>query len=346
MSKAPLIVLASTLAASLSLSSTAIAGDAQLSLGQEDSMQEPAAAEPAEAETAAAETAAAETAEAAPSEEPRASDDARSRYKEGKTAFRLGKFEVAITKFEEAYALSGNSAVLFNIALAYERLGENQKDTQALRNAKTAYQNYLGEVQKNDLLDVDAAAEATAKLTSTISRIDARVAELEAESAERAASAGAATAAALVPDDREERRAALMKKSKLWLGAGGGAGAVLLAAGAALTVVFASRGKTASDELKGEFDAYNANNCGTASQAGTTCQTTYDTIQSLKDEGNSANTMLYAVGLPVTIVGAAVLGAGVGMGLKFRKQAGALGEETPSVSLLPSLGGFVLQGRF
>jgi tetratricopeptide (TPR) repeat protein len=335
MRKAPLTVLASTLVASLSFPSTALAGDMQGTAQRVNSSHEPAA-----------EGAEASTTEEAPAEAT-ASDEARAAYKAGKTAFRLGRFEEAIPKFEEAYALSGNAAVLFNIALAYERLGENKKDVQALRNAKTAYQNYLGEIRKNDLLDPDAARETTEKIEGTIARIDGQIEVLEAESeAARNAAEGPETGAAQVPDDREERRAALMKKSKLWLGAGAGAGGVLLAAGAALTVVFGQQGKKASDALAEDFDAYNANNCGTASQMGTSCQDTYNDIQDHKTEGDRANTMLFAVGLPVTVVGAAVLGAGVGMGLKFRKQAGALGEETPSVSVLPSLGGLVLQGRF
>ena len=70
-----------------------------------------------------------------------------------------------------------------------------------------------------------------------------------------------------------------------------------------------AKGKKASDALKADFDAYNANNCGTASQMGTTCQDTYNDIQDRKSEGDRANTMLFAVGLPVTIVGAAVLAA-------------------------------------
>ena len=329
MSKAPLIVLASALAASLSLPRTALASEADRELDSVSVSDEP------EAEAAAPE-------EAAP-EEAAASDEARAVYKAGKTAFRLGKFEEAIPKFEEAYALSGSAAVLFNIALAYERLGENKKDVQALRNAKTAYQNYLGEVRKNDLLDVDAAAETTKKLEATISRIDDHIEQLEAE---KKAAEGAATAAAVVPDDRGERRAALMKKSKLWLAGGGGAGGVLTAAGAALTVVFGLRGKSASDSLGTKIAEYNGSGCGTAAQTGGGCQEIWDEMQTLKSDGSSANTMLYAVGLPVTIVGVAVLGAGVGMGLKFRKQAGAIGEEPPSVSVLPSLGGLVLQGRF
>lgn len=339
MRKTPLIVLASTLVASLSLPSTAIAGDLQGTAQHVNEPDEPAAEDAEESTTE-------EVAKEAPAEAG-ADDDARAAYKAGKTAFRLGRFDEAIPKFEEAYALSGNAAVLFNIALAYERLGENKKDVQALRNAKTAYQNYLGEVRKNDLLDPDTASETTEKIEGTIARLNEEIESLDAEAeAARQAAEGPGTGAAQVPDDREERRAALMKKSKTWLGVGAGAGGVLVAAGAALTVVFGQQGKKASDALKADFDAYNANNCGTASQMGTTCQDTYNDIQDRKSEGDRANTMLFAVGLPVTIVGAAVLGAGVGMGLKFRKQAGALGEETPSVSVLPSLGGLVLQGRF
>ena len=147
-------------------------------------------------------------------------------------------------------------------------------------------------------------------------------------------------------DDSEARRAALMKKSKLWLAGGGGGGAVLAAAGAALTVVFGLRGKSASDSMATEISAYNGNGCGTSAQTGTTCQETWDRIQSLKSDGDKANTLLYAVGLPVTVVGVAVLGAGVGMGLKFRKEAGEIGTERPEVSVLPSIGGLVIQGRF
>ncbi len=340
MGKSSLVVLSSMLTVSLSLPNAAFAasdgGDVDALRGWVEPAEEPAEEEEAEAEADA-------EADAEPAEDSATSEEAKQLYKDGKTAFRLGKFEEAIGKFEQAYAISGAAALLLNIALANQRIGENRKDVQALRNSRTAYQNYLGEIRKNDLLDPSKVQLEEQKLDETIRALDARIGELEAETK---ASEEAENADGILVPDTAARRAALMKKSKLWLAGGGGGGAVLTAAGAALTVVFGLRGKSASDSMATEISAYNGNGCGTSAQTGTTCQETWDRIQSLKSDGDKANMLLYAVGLPVTVVGVAVLGAGVGMGLKFRKQAGAIGEEPASVSVLPSLGGLVLQGRF
>lgn len=297
-------------------------------------------------------------------EEP-AEDDSQTRareaFREGKKAFRLGKFEEAITKFEEAYGLTGNATVLFNIALAYERLGENKNDPQALRNARTTYQNYLGELLKSDLREMEAsdADDKQGEIEAAIKKLDIRIETLEAEEEarrEREAAAAAAAAAQQAGEERaaaeseQDRRDALMKKSKLWLGVGAGVGGVLTAAGAGLAAAFAVQGNTLTDDLTKATSDYVGGGCNPPSTpTASDCDQQWSNIQALRDDGKRANTMSLAVGVPVAVVGLAVVGLGVGLSLKYKKQARGMGtasEEAASVSLLPTSRGLVLSGRF
>ncbi|MBK7585384.1 MAG: tetratricopeptide repeat protein [Myxococcales bacterium] len=66
------------------------------------------------------------------------SDDARARelYKKGDAAYAEGRYEDALTAFQEAYRLSQRSPLLFNIGNALERLGK-------LADAADALEKYL-----------------------------------------------------------------------------------------------------------------------------------------------------------------------------------------------------------
>ena len=61
---------------------------------------------------------------AAAPERPSAVDRAKRHYQRGSEAFAVGRFDEAIKELEEAYRLSGESVLLFNIAKAHEKLGD------------------------------------------------------------------------------------------------------------------------------------------------------------------------------------------------------------------------------
>lgn len=59
--------------------------------------------------------------------------EARRLFLEGDELYAEGRYEEAIERFERSYALSGRPALLFNLANAYERLGQYASAADALR---------------------------------------------------------------------------------------------------------------------------------------------------------------------------------------------------------------------
>ena len=86
--------------------------------------------------------------EVAAADRPGAPQAAKA-YEEGEAAYRLGKFGLAIDKFEAAYQLSKRPSLLYNVGLAYKRNYELSEDLSDLRRAKAVLDNYLNEVTKD-----------------------------------------------------------------------------------------------------------------------------------------------------------------------------------------------------
>ncbi|MBI5502511.1 MAG: tetratricopeptide repeat protein [Deltaproteobacteria bacterium] len=63
---------------------------------------------------------------------------ARNLFEEGLRAFEVDEWATALDKFNEAYELSPRAAILYNLAVCHERLGD-------VASAIGAYQRYLGE---------------------------------------------------------------------------------------------------------------------------------------------------------------------------------------------------------
>lgn len=72
---------------------------------------------------------------------------ARVLYKEGEGDYAAGRYEEAAAKFQEAYKLSKRPALLFNLANAYERMGEYQKAADNL-------ERYLDSPKVKDVVSV------------------------------------------------------------------------------------------------------------------------------------------------------------------------------------------------
>ncbi len=86
---------------------------------------------------------------AAPAQ-PSAVDRAKRHYQRGSEAFDVGRFDEAIKELEESYRLSGESVLLFNIARAYEKLGN-------LEEAMRHYRDYVdltGNLSEEDKAEV------------------------------------------------------------------------------------------------------------------------------------------------------------------------------------------------
>jgi hypothetical protein len=65
-----------------------------------------------------------------------AQDDPRALFREGQAAYDTGDYATAAQRWEQAYALDARPALQYNLAQAYERLGD-------LVRAAAAYQRYL-----------------------------------------------------------------------------------------------------------------------------------------------------------------------------------------------------------
>lgn len=121
-----------------------------------------------------------------------ANKDPRTLFGEGQDAYDLGKYGVAVAKFELAFELSSEPALLFNIGQAYWQWYSIEPDIEHLRKARKLFENYDRQMRgREDYVagEVDGFIEA---LTNQI---------VAAEEAERMREA-------LLNDDPEARRAA------------------------------------------------------------------------------------------------------------------------------------------
>ncbi len=70
---------------------------------------------------------------------------AQQAYNDGTEAYRAGKFDEAVHKFEEAYRVLKFPNMLFEIAQSYRRLYETSKDLEHLRKSLDLYRSYLNQ---------------------------------------------------------------------------------------------------------------------------------------------------------------------------------------------------------
>jgi len=82
-------------------------------------------------------------------------EDAQKRYAEGVLAFDGAQYETALERFKEAFNLSGNPDILFNLAVCHEKLNSAER-------AIAFYELYLEEVP--DAPDADAVRGRIAAL--------------------------------------------------------------------------------------------------------------------------------------------------------------------------------------
>jgi tetratricopeptide (TPR) repeat protein len=89
-------------------------------------------------------------------------------YDDGRKAYRLGRFKEAVDKWEEAYALSDQPLLLYNISLAYKGLYTITDDIADLRKAKAVLENFITLAAADPDLDPDDAPERLAELDEMI----------------------------------------------------------------------------------------------------------------------------------------------------------------------------------
>jgi tetratricopeptide (TPR) repeat protein len=249
--------------------------------------------------TALAPTLAAPRRAAAETEEERLKR-AEELYSEGDKLYNLAEYDKAIEKFKEAYLLSKEPLLLYNIAQAYRQKGD-------CANALKFYKNYLRE-----------APDAENKET-----VDKRVVEMDecvkkAQSGEPRPVDHTETTPDPKPDSRPppvERPAPRGGGKKLAGLVTAGVGVVLVGTGVYFSSVAAGKAGDIEDECAMGCDFANPD------------------IAALDEEGKAAERnaiVLYAVG------GVAVAG-GVGLWLWGRSEARA--SQRPSMAVVPARGG-------
>jgi len=99
-------------------------------------------------------------------------ESAEQLYEDGRKAYRLGRYEEAVKKFERSFELSDQPLLLYNIALAYKRLYSISKDVADLRRSKNVFEEFI------------TVAQADTALQTEIEDARARLAELDEEIAQ------------------------------------------------------------------------------------------------------------------------------------------------------------------
>ena len=150
-------------------------------------------------------------------------DPARAHYEAGVRQYREGHFNEAIGEFKAADALKPSPALSFNIAQSYEKMAD-------LPNARRYYQEYLERNPK---------AEDRPSVETTISSIDAKLAQNESVSAPILVTTPEPPAAA--EPTSEKPRSHLMSSVLL------GAGAFGLLTGGTLNLLAASAANSAQN---------------------------------------------------------------------------------------------------
>lgn len=89
-------------------------------------------------------------------------EEARSLFEAGRTAFAAGRFDAALTRFRDAYELSGRPELLYNIGSAADRLRRDAEALEAFRGYLAARPNAPNRLEVESRIDVLADAVATA----------------------------------------------------------------------------------------------------------------------------------------------------------------------------------------
>lgn len=276
---------------------------------------------------------------------------AKQLYQEGKTAYRLGNFDVAVEKFEGAYAISELPTILYNIGLAYERLYTTSNDVAHLRKSKVLLQNFLLETQKDlslgdpgevkqqiELVDkkIDAHEQRIAERESGIEaeREKARRAQEEAETAKARLDEIDQIPVGSDPGKLDRRRGGAFIGMGVAAGVLGGVGAWL----------YGMQGQNFEDDYKANVAENTLIGCADPSD-NVHCEALEEQRAGLERNGEKANDLALAVGISGAVVGVALIGTGIGLMVRGNKRTKKW-KGGSDLSIAPTGRGLVLSGRF
>ncbi len=172
----------------------------------------------------------------APGKDASKDAEARELFQAGEVAFEGGRFEAALSRWQEAYALSSRPALQYNIGLALDRL---RRDEEAIE----AFRSYLTWDSKGERADevrgrIEALEKASVARRAALEQATAEAAAAQARSvatpAEAAATVATDASSAGPPVPEAGRGSSLTQQWWFWPAVG------VLAAGALAGVIAAS----------------------------------------------------------------------------------------------------------
>jgi len=249
-------------------------------------------------------------------------------YAEGKRAYRLGRFDEAVEKWEKSYDLSERSLLLYNIALAYKGRFGISGDVEDLRKARAVMKNFLIIAEADPDVEADDAPERIAELDQMITDAEASDGGDEGGGGDLPPPDPPRPLGPEGPDPGRTLRIA----GAASLGTGG----LLVVTGAVLGIYFGVRGQEFSDNLR-QLQVERPEICVVPDS--TTCLQQDVDIENARANGRSAN---LGVGLALGIgggLGIVVVGAGAILFVQGNRR-------TADWKLVPNGRGVALQGRF
>ncbi len=253
----------------------------------------------------------------AAAEEP----DAEALYQEGKAAFDSEDFATAADRWERSYRASGDPLVLYNIGEAYTAMYDESNERTHLEKAQVALQELAGFVEEDPTLgDPD-------ELAAMLKEIDEKLGGGEPE--EPVEEPVEEPIEEPEPEKPKKDKATKLRNAGIGTIAAGGA---LVLGGVIAGSVFAARGSSLTSDLNTLYEM-------NASEA---------ELQTVRDQGKAANTASgVSFGLGIALGGAAIAVGAVllSKSKKLRAEGGAEDEEA-RIRVAPTLGGFMLSGRF
>lgn len=172
------------------------------------------------------------------------SESAEQLYEAGRKAYRLGRYDQAVKKFERSYELSDQPLLLYNIALSYKRLYGISNDVADLRRSKTVFEEFITVAQSDTTLATEIE-DARARL----GEIDDEISRAESAAAARPTEPRTTDADRAPPvRTRREQRMRVAGISTL------AAGAALLVTGVAVGTFYVTQYRSYKGKLRDEMD--------------------------------------------------------------------------------------------
>lgn len=265
-------------------------------------------------------------------------------YDEGRKAYRLGDFETAVDKWQQAYDLSDNGLLLYNISLAYKGLYTISGDTGDLRRSRAVLDNFIKVAHADPDIEEDDAPQRLAELDKMIAEAEA------AEEANKPPPPVVVTPDDGVKDDRGPDPGRKLRLAGMGTMIGGGAIALT---GVSLAAFYAIKGQEFASSLKRDNNDFETSGCdaliGDQGETGERCRQLDENRDTWRANGQQANVLAVAMGVGLGGVGVVALIAG---GLVFNesnKRTKQWERGLTRVQVAPTFGsvrGLTISGRF